>query len=182
MPDEHKGKLNWTFNTCNLRVWQGFSDSKAKLHLGIYICTELTPGVDHILCQALARGAQFLAGWVIERKEWPHWHPGEDCTQAPCRGSSVNTTWRVAKTTRINLEWVFTSIDIYLTKPVYLKKSYKNDSSSFPVTSKENVRINTACSKMWYWKPGTVQTLHDTKILKTRLQVETEKNNGRSWW
>ena len=103
VPDEHKGKLNWTFNTCNLRVWQGFSDSKAKLHFRIYICTEMTPGVDHILCQALARGAQFLAGWVIERKEWPHWHPGEDCTQAPCRGSSVNTTWRVAKTMRINL-------------------------------------------------------------------------------
>ena len=30
---------------------------------------------------------------------------------------------------------------------------------------------------MRYWKPGTVKTLHDTKILKTRLQVETEKNN-----
>ena len=30
---------------------------------------------------------------------------------------------------------------------------------------------------MRYWKPGTVKTLHDTKILKTRLQVETENNN-----
>ena len=79
------------------------------------------------------------------------------------------------------MPWVFTSIDIYITKPVYLEKSYKNDSSSFPITGKENVRINTACSKMWYWKPGMVKTLHDTKILKTRLQVETEKNNGRSW-
>lgn len=77
------------------------------------------------------------------------------------------------------MPWVFTSIDIYLTKPVYLEKSYKNDPSSFPITSKENVRINTTCSKMRYWKPGTVKTLHDNKILKTRLQVETEKNNGR---
>lgn len=36
---------------------------------------------------------------------------------------------------------------------------------------------------MRYWKPGTVKTLHDTKIVKTRLQVETEKNNvvGNKW-
>ena len=65
-------KIQLNFYMCNLPVWQGFSDSKLKLHLRIFICTELIPGVYHILCQALARGTQILAGSVIERKEWPH--------------------------------------------------------------------------------------------------------------
>ena len=75
--------------------------------------------------------------------------------------------------------WVL-RLSIFISQSQFtLRSPTRTTRPPFLLYVNKNVRINTDCSNMWYWKPGTVKTLHDTKILKTRLQVETEKNNGR---